>query len=333
MTSGLVKRFWLTTHVSVPLVAVIGFDAVAQSVPDRYPERAVRIIVPFPAGGTVDAVMRMLAQQLVESLKQPIVVENRGGGAGSIGSIAAAKSAPDGYTLLVGTASTHGTNPVVQKALAYDPLRDFAAVGLIATTPYILVVHPAVAAKSVAELLALARAQPGRMNYGSYGSGSSNHLATELFLAASGVELVHVPYKGGAPALADLLAGQVQMMFDVFTTSAPQIKSGKLKLLAVAAAKRSALAPDAPTFAEAGLAAVDAGTFFGLFAPIGTPRPVIERINREMNTALATAQMTERLVAAGVESAGGPPERLTRAVEAELAKWTRLVRERNLRFD
>ncbi|MEO7404733.1 MAG: tripartite tricarboxylate transporter substrate binding protein [Burkholderiales bacterium] len=289
--------------------------------------------MPFPAGGTVDAIARTLAQKLTEPLKQPVVVENRAGGAGSIGSDAVAKAAPDGYLLLIGTASTHGTNPVVQKALPYDPVRDFAPVALVGSTPYILVVNANVPANSLAELLAAARAKPGVLNYGSYGSGSSNHLATELFRALSGADIVHVPYKGGAPALAGLLAGEVQMMFDVFTTSGPQIKAGKLKLLGVGAAKRSGLAPEAPTLAEAGLAGYEASTFFGLFAPLATPRAIVDRLNSEVNRAITAPDVRDRFTAVGAEPGGGAPEVLGSTVAAEVAKWTKLVRERKLRFE
>ncbi len=261
-------RRWYSMVAALWLVVGVAQSALAQS----YPERAVRLVVPFPAGGTVDAVARGIAQKLSDAMRQPVVVDNRAGGAGSIGSEAVARAAPDGYTLLMGTASTHGSNPAVQKALPYDAIRDFAPVILVAGTPYILVIHPSVQASTVAELLALARAQPGRLNYGSYGAGSSNHLATELFRALTGADIVHVLYKGGAPAMADLLAGQVQMMFDVFTTSGPQLRTGKLRLLGVGAARRSTLAPDAPTLAEAGISGFEAGTFFGLFAPAATPR-------------------------------------------------------------
>jgi tripartite-type tricarboxylate transporter receptor subunit TctC len=298
-----------------------------------WPDKPLKLIVPFPAGGTVDTVARNIAQKLSESLHQTVVVENRAGAAGSIGSEAVARAAPDGYTLLMGTASTHGTNPAVQKSLPYDPVRDYAPVALVASTPYILVVHPSVQANSVAELLALARAQPGKLNFGSYGSGSSNHLATELFRAISGADVVHVPYKGGAPAMTDLLAGQVQMMFDVFTTSGPQIRTGKLRLLGVGAPRRSALAPEAPTLAEAGVPGFDASTFFGIFAPAGTPRSVVMRLNEDINRALQTPDMRERLAAVGAEPGGGSPELLGQAVAAEVAKWTKLVRERNLRFE
>ena len=309
--------------------ALAPLPAAAQS----YPERAIRLIVPFPAGGTVDSIARTLARELAEALRQPVLVENRAGGAGSIGSEAVAKAAPDGYTLLMGTASTHGTNPAVQKSLPYDPVKDFAPVALVATTPYILVVNPSVPAATTAEFLALVREQPGKLNYGSYGNGSSNHLATELFRSITGADIVHVPYKGGAPAMTDLLAGQVQLMFDVFTTSSPHLRSGKLKLLGVGTVRRSALAPDTPTLAEAGVVGFEASTFFGVFAPAGTPRPIIERLNGEINRALGAADVKERLSAAGADPGGGTPEQLGQLVAAEVAKWTRLVRDRNLRFD
>ena len=316
---------------------LLAFAAICMLLPPAsaqvWPERAVRLVVPFPAGGTVDAVARTVAQKIAEPLRQPVVVENRAGGAGSIGSEAVARATPDGYLLLMGTASTHGTNPAVQKSLPYDPVRDYAPVALVGSTPYILVVHPSVPANSVADLLALARAQPGRLNYGSYGAGSSNHLATELFRAITGADIVHVPYKGGAPALADLLAGQVQVMFDVFTTSGPHIRSGKLRLLGVGSPRRSSLAPDSPTLSEVGVTGFDAGTFFGIFAPAATPRPVVTRLNEEINRALLAADIRERLAAVGAEPGGGSPELLGQTVAAEVAKWTRLVRDRNLRFD
>lgn len=327
--NALVRPAQAATLLAIGMLFSLMPPALAQS----WPERTVRLIVPFPAGGTVDAVARSMAQRLTESLRQTMVVENRAGGAGSIGSEAVAKAAPDGYTLLMGTASTHGTNPAVQKSLPYDAIKDFAPVALVASTPYILVVHPSVPANSLAELLALARAQPGKLNYGSYGAGSSNHLATELFRAITGADIVHVPYKGGAPAMTDLLAGQVQMMFDVFTTSGPQLRTGKLRLLGVGALRRSALAPDAPTLAEAGVTGFEASTFFGIFAPAATSRAVVNRLNEEINRALLVPEIKERLAAVGAEPGGGTPELLGQTVANEVAKWTKLVRDRNLRFD
>lgn len=316
--------------VAAVLLCATAASAAAQSV---YPERPIRLVVPFPAGGTVDAIARLVAQRITDPLKQPVVVDNRAGGAGSIGSEAVAKAPPDGYTLLMGTASTHGSNPSVHKALPYDPVRDYAPVALVASTPYIVVVHPSVAAASMAELVALAKAQPAKMNYGSYGSGSSNHLATELLRAITATDLVHVPYKGGAPAMTALLAGEVQLMLDVFPTSDPHVRAGKLKLLGVAASKRSSLAPNAPTLAEAGIAGAEAGTFFGVFAPAATPRAIVDRLNAEINRAIENALTRERMLALGAEPAGGAPDVLGQQVSAEVAKWAKLVRERNLRFE
>ena len=302
-----------------------------------FPERAMRLVVPFPAGGTVDAVARTVAQRLSETLRYPMVVENRPGASGSIGAETVARANPDGHTLLLATASTHGTNPSVHQALPYDPIRDYAPVALIGTTPYILVVHPLISANTLTELLTLIRAQPGRLNYGSYGSGSSNHLATELFRAMTGADIVHVAYKGGAPALTALLAGEVQIMFDVFTTAGPHLRSGKLKLLGVGASTRSSLAPDAPTLAEAGkeagLSGYQAGTFFGIVAPAATPTAIVERLNLETNRAVASPEVAQRLMNFGTEAHSGPPQLLGQMIASEVARWRKLVRERNLRFD
>jgi tripartite-type tricarboxylate transporter receptor subunit TctC len=315
----------------IALLAALFFSgaALAQSFPDR----ALRLIVPFPAGGTVDAVARIAAQRLSDSVKQPVVVDNRAGAGGSLGAEAVAKAAPDGYTLLMGTGSTHGTNPSVLKSLPYDPVRDFAPVSLLGTSPYILVVNAGVPASSVAELLALARAQPGKLNFGSYGSGSSNHLATELFRAMTGASIVHVPYKGAAPAITALLSGEVQLMFDVVGTSMPHIRSGKFKLLGTGAAARPSLLPDTPTMGEAGVKGYEAGTFFAIFAPTGTPQAVITTLNRELVRAVTQPEVRERLTALGVEVVGSTPAQLGEAVAAEVRKWAQLVRERNLKFD
>lgn len=322
---------WIASVLLLVLsvMACLPLPASAQT----YPDRAVKVIVPFPAGGTIDVVGRLVAQRMAQALGQPFVIENRAGAGGAIGAEAAAKSAPDGHTLFIGAGSTHGTNSAVTKSLPYDPIRDFAPIGLIVNLPYILVAHPSLPANSTAELMALARKDPGKLNFASYGNGSSNHLATELFKAMTGIDVVHVPYKGGAPAIADLVAGQVQFMFEVFPTSGPHIKSGKMKLLGVASTQRSPLAPDTPTLAESGVAGFDAGTFAALFAPAGTPRAVIDALNRELLRALADGATRARLVELGVEGAGGTPEQLGARVADEVRKWSQLVKERNLRFD
>ncbi len=298
-----------------------------------YPDRAVKVIVPFPAGGTIDVVGRVVTQRMAQALGQPFVMENRAGAGGAIGAEAAAKSAPDGYTLFIGAGSTHGTNSAVSKSLPYDPIRDFAPIGLIVNLPYILVAHPSLPANNTAELIALARKDPGKLNFASYGNGSSNHLAMELFKAMTGIDVVHVPYKGGAPAIADLVAGQVQFMFEVFPTSGPHIKSGKLKLLGVGSAQRSTLAPATTTLGESGASGFDAGTFAALFAPAATPRTVIDTLNRELNRALADSATRARFVELGVEGASGSPDQLGARVADEVRKWSQLVKERNLRFD
>jgi tripartite-type tricarboxylate transporter receptor subunit TctC len=312
------------------LLALAAAGAFAQS---AYPEKPVRLVVPFPPGGTVDLIARMIAERLGPGLGQPVVIDNRAGAGGAIGAEAVARAAPDGYSLLMGTGSTHGTNPAVNKKLSYDPIKDFSPIVMLARTPYILVAHPSVGAQSVRELAALARAQPGKINFASYGPGSSNHLASELFKGMAGIDLVHVPYKGAAPAVAAIVAGEVQVMFDVVGTSGQHIKAGKLKLLGVGSAQRSPVARDTPTVAESGVAGFDAGTFFALFAPAGTPRAIVDRLNREVLKVLAMTEVGERLVAMGNEIAGGPPEALGEAVSQEVAKWQRLVRERNRVFE
>jgi tripartite-type tricarboxylate transporter receptor subunit TctC len=301
-----------------------------------WPERPIRLVVPFPAGGAVDIVARLVMQRLAElpALRaQAVVVENRAGASGSIGSEGVARASPDGYTLLLGTGSTHGTNPAVMARLPYDPIEDFAPVILMANTPYLLLVHPSVPARSLPELLALARAQPGRLHYASYGPGSSNHLATERLRALTGVDLVHVPYKGGAPAVAALVAGEIQMLLDVWVSSGPHVRAGRLRLLATAADQRASSAPDTPTFTEAGLAGFQAGTFYGVFAPAGTPAERVALLNRAINQVIAEPETRQRLLAQGAEPLGGAPGLLSARVRDEVLTWRALVKDRRLSFD
>ena len=283
------------------LLALAMSRAIAQG---GYPDRPLRLIVPFPPGGTVDLIARIVAERIAPGLGQTVVVDNRAGAGGAIGADAVARAAPDGYTILQGTGSTHGTNPAVNKKLPYDPIKDIDPIVMIARTPYILVAHPAIAANTVRELVALAKAQPRKINFASYGSGSSNHLAAELFKAMAGIDLVHVPYKGAAPAVAAIVAGEVQVIFDVVGTSGQHIKAGKMKLLGVGSPQRSPVAPDAPTLAESGVTGFDAGTFFGLFAPAATPRAIVDRLNREVVKVLAMPAERERLVMMGQEYLG-----------------------------
>jgi tripartite-type tricarboxylate transporter receptor subunit TctC len=298
----------------------------------NYPSRAVHLNNTFPAGGSGDSVLRVVFDKVSAALGQPFVQETRTGAGGSIGTEYVAKSAPDGYTLVLGTASTFGTNSATMPKLAYDPVRDFTPVVMIATTPYLLLAHPSVPAKNAREFVAYAKANPGKLNYGSFGNGSSNQLAYELFKQVADIEVVHVPYKGGAPLITALLAGEVQSSLDVYATANPHIRAGKFKLLGVASAKRFSLLPDAPTLAEQGYP-VEGGTFFAILGPAKMPGNVVDTLNREVNRALQLPEVRERLTALGTEIAGGTPEALRQTVEREVAKWSRLVKERNLSFD
>lgn len=308
--------------------ALCALSASAQN----YPERVVRVINTFPAGGSGDAVIRVVFEKVSAALGQPFISETRTGAAGSIGTDFVAKSAPDGYTLVLGTASTFGTNSATIPKLSYDPIRDFTPVVMIASTPYLLLVHPSVPANSLKELVAHARANPNKLNFGSFGNGSSNHLAYELLKQATGMEIVHVAYKGGAPLITALLGGEIQSSLDVYATSIGHVRSGKFKLLGVASARRFSLLPDMPTLAEQGYR-VEGGTFFAVLGPAKMPRQVVEVLNREVNRALQMPDVRERLIALGTEIVGGTPAQLSAAISSEVQKWSKLVKERNLKFD
>jgi tripartite-type tricarboxylate transporter receptor subunit TctC len=270
------------------LAALLAAGAAASSVrAHHYPEQAIKIVVPFTPGGGVDAVARIVAPKLSELLGQPIIIENRGGAGGMLGAAAVAQSPPDGYTLLVGTGSTHGTNAVVYSRISYDPVRDFAPIVLISSSPLLLIVPPSLPAKSVAELIALARGRPGELSFGSYGTGSINHLGAELFNFMAGIQAGHVPYRGSAPALTDLIGGRLHYLFDGVSTSLGYIQAGSVRMLGVAGPSRSPILPDAPTIAESGLPGFDTMVWFGLFAPAGTPRPIIDILNAKSNAVLA----------------------------------------------
>ena len=302
------------------------------SLGQTYPDRVVRIINTFPAGGSGDAVIRVVFEKVSAALGQPFIAETRTGAGGSIGTEFVAKSPPDGYTLLLGTASTFGTNSATMPTLAYDAVRDFTPVVMMASTPYLLLAHPSVPASTAKELVAHAKANPGKLNYGSFGNGSSNQLAYELFKQVAGIEVVHVPYKGGAPLITALLGGEIQSSLDVYATANPHIKAGKFKLLGVASAKRFSLLPETPTLTEQGYA-VEGGTFFAILGPAKMPRNVVDTLNREINRALQLPDVRERLTALGTEIAGGTPEALAATVSKEVQKWSRLVKDRNLKFE
>jgi tripartite-type tricarboxylate transporter receptor subunit TctC len=298
-----------------------------------YPNKPIRLVVPFPAGGTTDILARAAAQRLTETTGQPVVVDNRPGAGGNIGAELVAKSAPDGYTLLMGTVGTHAINASLYARMPFDHMRDFAPVILVAGVPNVLVVNPSVPANSVQELIAYGKANPGKLNFASSGSGTSIHLAGELFKTMSGVQMTHVPYKGSAPALADLIGGQVQLMFDNLPSALPQIKAGKLRALAVTSAQRSAALPDVPTVAEGGLPGFDATSWFGILAPAGTPKDIIAKLNGEVAKWLASAEAKEKLASQGAIAAGQSPEDFTRHIAAETAKWQKVVKDSGAKVD
>jgi tripartite-type tricarboxylate transporter receptor subunit TctC len=304
----------------------------AQS-PVDYPSRSIRIVVPLAAGGNVDIVARTMAEQISKSLGQAVLVENRPGASSLVGTQFVAKSAPDGYTLLA-IANTFATVPSLVLNPGYDPLKDFTGITLTCLVPQVLIVNPAFPAQSVRELIALARAQPGKISYASSGNGSTGHMAAELFSRQAGVKMLHVPYKGNSQALVDVIGGQVNMMFDQVSTSAPQIKAGKVRALAVTSLKRSPLLPELPTADEAGLPGFEDITFNGLVAPAGTPREILSRVNRAVAEAVRTPDLYKRFLERGVELvASASPEDFTAYVKAEFEKKGRLARETGIKPD
>jgi tripartite-type tricarboxylate transporter receptor subunit TctC len=303
--------------------------AIAQLAADR----PIRILVPFSPGGSVDGISRLLSERMGASLGTTIIVENRLGAGGAIAADALVKSKPDGHTLLMGSASTHGTNSAVYRNLTYDAVRDFAPISMVARTPFILTVNASLPVNSTQELIKYARANPGKLNYASYGPGSSNHLVTELFKGMANVDIVHIPYKGSGPALVATLAGDAAVFIDAIQNTASHIKAGKLKLLGVGTATRSPLLPETPTIAESGVPGFEAIAYYGLFAPAATPRPTIDQLNKAVLTALAVPEVRDRLTASGNEVVGSSPEALGQAVAAEVAKWQKLVRDRGMKFD
>ena len=304
----------------------VGLFLAGSAAQAEYPEKTIRIVVPYPPGGFNDTLGRVLAQKLGEAWGQPTVVENRPGGGTLIGTDTVAKAPPDGHTLLV-VAFPFAVNPSLYAKLPYDTVKDFAPVLLAGQTPNLLVVNPEVPIHSVKELIAAAKAKPGSLSYGSTGSGSSNHLSMELFRTMTGVELVHVPYKGSAPMVTDLLGGHIQVAFDNTPNVLPQVKAGKLRALAITSATRSAMVPDVPTVSEAGVPGYEVGVWFGIVAPAGTPPAVLAKLNTELNRMLAMPDVKQKFADQGVEPVGGPPERFAEHLKAQIEKWTKVVKE------
>jgi tripartite-type tricarboxylate transporter receptor subunit TctC len=315
---------------ALPLVAALLLTGgvAAQS----YPEKTVIMVVPFPAGGSVDLVSRALAQQMSETWKQPVVVQNRPGASGNIGAEQVVRAAPDGYTLLMGTTAI-SSSPAVYPKLGYDVTRDLAPVSLIVTMTNVLVVHPSIPARSVKELLALAQSRPGTLNSASAGVGSSNHLALVLFNMMSGANIGHVPYKGAAPAVADVMGGHVAMTFVPIAAALPPVRAQKLRPLAVTAGKRSPELPEVPTIAEAGVAGYEAAGWNALFAPRATPREIVTTVNRAVRESLAAPKVKEILVSSGAEASAGSPEDLSRFLQSEIVKWAKVVRAAGIKIE
>jgi tripartite-type tricarboxylate transporter receptor subunit TctC len=320
------------------IVFACALASVAGLAPDAghaqaYPTRTIRLVVPFPPGGSLDVVARAIGQKLTEAWGQPVVIDNRPGAGGNIGADLVAKSAPDGYTILEGALSTHAVNASLYRKLPYDPIKDFAPITLVAITPNVLVLDRAFPVNSVPELIAYAKAHPGTLSFGSGSNGSAGHLAGELFKSETGIDMVHVPYKGGAPALQALLAGDTQLMFDNLANSMPQLKAGKLKALAVTTAKRSLLVPELPTLAESGLPGFDIYTWWGLLAPAGTPREIVAKWNAEVTRILGTPEMKAFFAQEGAEPAPTTPDAFAALIRSETTKYARIVKASGAKVD
>ena len=298
-----------------------------------YPTKPVRILVPFPPGGPADALARIVGDKLGQALGQPFVIENKPGAGGNIGMEQGAKAAADGYTLTLAPTGNLTIAPSLYAKLPYDPAKDYAPITVLATVPNILIVHPSVPARSVAELIALAKAKPGTLNYASPGNGSGPHLAGELLKNMAGIDLVHVPFNGVGPAMTAVLAGDVQMFFAQSSAALPHVKSGKVIALGVASRKRIAAAPELPTIAEAGLPGFDVTSWYALVAPAGTPAPVVDRLHAEIVKVLGSADVREKIAALGAEPVGNTPAEFTAMQRAEAARWAKLAREANIHAD
>ena len=309
--------------VIVGCVLLPALPAGAQT--DTYPARPIRLICPLPPGGGADLVARVVAERLSKNLNQQVLVDNRAGGGTVIGADLAAKSAPDGYTLLLGTATTHAINASLVKKLPYDPVRDFAPISLVAVLPQIIVAHPSLPANTLPELIALARNRPGEILFASTGNGSANHLGAEMLKSVAGLNMIHVPYKGAGPSITDLLAGQTQFMFTTIPPALPHVKSARLKALAVAHNKRSALLPQLPTTAEGGAAGVEASSWNGLLSRAGTAPAIITRLHHELSAIMTRPELRERLAAAGVEPMLNSPEEFARYINSETARYAKII--------
>jgi tripartite-type tricarboxylate transporter receptor subunit TctC len=326
-------RGWVTGPLALAMLLVQAQVHAQAPTAAAWPERPIRVIVPVPAGGTPDVIARLVVAPMAGRLGQPMIIDNRGGAGGLIGAEVAAKALPDGYTLFLSSPGPLAILPHLQKKAAYDPLTDFAPIGLISSGPFLLIAHPSLPAKNIGELLALARAQPGKLDYASAGNGAANHLAMELFKSMAGVNLSHVPYKGAPQAVTDVLAGQVPMMFNSIAPVAQFIKAGRVRVLGISSAARSPQLPDVPTIAESGVPGYASITWFGLLAPAQTPRPVIRRLNEVLAAVVQSPEVRAQLEAQGHDPAGSTPEAFGRYLRDEFAKYGKVVRQSGARID
>jgi tripartite-type tricarboxylate transporter receptor subunit TctC len=320
----------LARCIAACALALLGAPA---ALAQGYPSRPIHFVVPYPAGGPLDTVARLLGQRVSESVREPVIVENKPGAGGNIGADMVAKAPPDGYTILMGAVATHAINPTLYKSIPYDPMKDFAPITQVASTPNVLVVNSSLPVSSVKDFIAYAKAHPNALNFGSGSTGSAGHLAGELFKTMAGVQMVHVPYKGAGPAMQDLIGGQIQLMFDNLASSLGQIHAGKVKALAVTTAKRSSLAPELPTIAESGLPGFDISTWFGVFAPGATPRDIVERLHAEFVKALAAPDVHEAMLKLGAEPVGNTPEEFAAYIRSEAQKYAKVIKASGARVD
>lgn len=316
-----ISKKWIAAATAMGLVA--GVNAAAAQ---NYPNRAITLVIPFAPGGSTSIVGRGIADKMSELLGEKVVVDNRPGAGGTVGTKAVARSEPDGYTLVLGYTGTLAIGPSLYKSVGYDPRKDFAPIGLIGNAPNSLVVNPSFPAKTVAELIAYAKANPGKVNFGSAGAGTASHITGEYFARAAGITLVHIPYKGTGPALTDLLGGHIPMAFAPIPASHPNVSAGKLRALAVTSIARSGLLPDVPTMVEAGLTGFDASLYYGLAAPAGTPRPIIDKLNKVLREALASDEVKKQLGNDGTEITPGTPEDYADFIDKDEKKWAQLVK-------
>ena len=318
---------------AIAAIAAATVLAAPPALAQTYPTKPVRLIIPFPAGGGADIFARIVGRKLQDQLGQTFIPDNRAGASGIIGCEAVARATSDGYTLLMGTTGTHSTNPAVYTKLPYDPIRDFEPISLVAESPFVLLVHPSLPARNVKELIAFAKARPGQLTYGSAGIGSSSHLGFELFNLMAGIKGVHVPYKGLPPAMSDTIAGELVMTWNSITASAPFIRSKRVNALGIGSLKRSALMPQIPTIAESGLAGYELGSWYGFFAPAGTPAALVRQLHGEIVKALADPAMRQQFAGLGAEPVGNTPEAFRALLQKDLVKWAKVAREANVKAE